>query len=381
MTVTVIEVGPQTVRGPGAAAPQEVATAAFECIDDRFALLGERLVEVRSLWREVLDVAAAEHTGTLALVFPTWWSAARIELVTDSARSRATEVVVLQRASILALHGSATAVEFAEDLVVITSSGASATVLPRAEGDVAQHLRGASAVVVDVPAGVAPPDPALIARLHAAAVIVAHSDRHRLLAAANNAMPHHGLDGSVGVAAHSRRRTVAVLAGVFLSVAAAGGGWAAQALSGQRPSDSASTLLVEGRVVVGVPARWTVERITSGPGSARVRVSAPTGEPTALHITQSSSQVSETLQDVAESLGRAVQSEPSGVFVDFDPDGNVGSRPAVTYRERRADSDTAWAVVIDGATRIAIGCQGPPARRDVIDAVCIQAVESAQVLP
>ncbi|WP_370330533.1 type VII secretion-associated protein [Mycolicibacterium hippocampi] len=381
MTGTVIEVGPQTVRGPGPAAPQELVTAAIECIDDRFALLGDRLVEVRSLWGEVLDVVAAAHTGTLALVFPTWWSAARIELVTDSARSRATEVVVLQRASILARHGSATVVEFSEDLVVISSSGASVTVLSRAEGDVAQYLRRTSTVVVDVPAGVTSPDPALTACLHAAAVTVAHSDRHRLLAAANRAMPHHGPDGSAGVAAHRKRRAVAVLAGVFLSVAAAGGGWAAQALSGQRPSESASTLLVEGRVAVRVPARWTVERITSGPGSARVRVSAPTGDPTALHITQSSGQVSQTLQEVAESLGRAVQSEPSGVFVDFDPDGNVGNRTAVTYRERRADSDTAWAVVIDGATRIAIGCQGPAARRDVIDAVCIQAVESAQVLP
>ncbi|CAA0129374.1 Uncharacterised protein [Mycolicibacterium vanbaalenii] len=379
MTTTVIEIGPQTVRGSDADAPQEWATVAIECIDDRLALLGERLVEVRSLWSQVLDVVAAECTGTLVLIFPTWWSSARIELVTDSASRGATEVVVLKRSSILALDGAAV-VEFAEDFVVITS-GATTTVLPRAGSDVAPYLRASSAVVFDVPAGVAPPEPVFTACLHTAAVTVEHSDRQRVLAAANTAVPHPAPDRPVGMTLHHRRRLVAVLAGAAVSVAAAGGGWAAQALSGQQPAGSATALIVEGRVAVRVPARWTVERITSGPGSARVRVAAPTGDPTALHITQSVGQVSETLHDLAESLSRAVQYETPGVFTDFDPDGSVGSRPAVTYRERRVGSETAWSVVIDGATRIAIGCQGSPAQRDVIDTVCVQAVESARVLP
>lgn len=382
MNLTVIEVGPRTVRGPDVA-PLEWILMAVECIDDQLAVVDERLVEVRRLWQQVLDAVAGGPTETLVLVFPTWWSPARVDLVTECASGLAVEVVVLQRSSLLDADGAVTVVEFSGDLVVVSTPGTGAEVLARNAHDVVRCLGGATAVLCDVPADVAPPDAAFTAALHAAGITVVYSDRRRLLAALDDALPDTATRESAGAQPHSGRRALAVLAGAVLSLAAVGGGWAAQVLSGPPPPDSATELLVEGRVAVRVPAHWTVERITSGAGSARVRVSAPTADSTALHITQSTGTTQDGIADapdVTESLRRAFESEQPGVFVDFDPAGDVGGRTAVTYRERRAGSDTDWAVVADGATRIAIGCQSPPAQRAAVEAACVQAVRSAQVI-
>ena len=258
--------------------------------------------------------------------------------------------------------------------------GSQFTVLRRREDDVASCLGAANSILLDLPADVSPLGPTLTAELRAAGLPVAHSDRLRLLRAVTAALP----DRAAGERAADRprpgRRTVAVLAGAVLSVAAVGGGWAAQGLSGDTPDDPSTALLVEGRVAIQVPAHWAVERITSGPGSARLRVSAPTADVTALHITQSAAPTSTTIAETAESLRQAMESETPGVFTDFDQAGSIGGTPAVTYRELRAGSETTWAVVIDGATRIAIGCQSPPASRDAIDAACVQAVRSAHVV-
>lgn len=68
------------------------------------------------------------------------------------------------------------------------------------------------------------------------------------------------------------------------------------------------------------------------------------------------------------------------MFVDFRPDGRVGDRAAVTYREMRDGSQTQWAVVGDGDVRIAVGCQGTPGHADVIAAACARAVRSAHAV-
>jgi len=374
----VVEVGPQTVRGPNSA-PRGWISVAIECIDDRIALLDERPVEVRRLWSDLLDVVAAARGETLVLVVPTWWSTARVELVTDAARGVAAEVVALQRASMLgAVNSAATVVEFSEEFAVIASPGFEVEVLPRGDRDLAAHLGAAAEVLVDVPAGVATPAPALFARLRAAGIPVTHTDRRRVVHAVTGVLPPPAPAGAAQ--ARSRRPATAVLTGILLSVAALGGGWAAQGLSGRNRADSPTAVLTEGRVEVLVPAQWTVERITSGPGSARLRVSAPSRDRTALHITQSVGAVPATMADVAESLRRAFESEPAGVFADFDPGGSVGGRPAVTYRELRRGSETDWAVVIDGEVRIAIGCQSAAADRATIDDVCARAVQSAHVV-
>lgn len=374
MNPVVVEVGPHTVRGPNDA-PRDWISVAVECVDDQIALLDDQLVEVRRLWSDVLDTVAGGQTETLVLVFPTCWSQTRIELVAGAARDVATDVVELQRASVLGSDGESTVVELSEDFVVIVPPGSGVTVLPRGERDVTAHLGAAPWVLVDVPAGVPPLAPAVTAQLRAAGVAVVHSDRGRLLRAVSTALPEPDV-----AEVPSRRRALAVLAGAAVSAAAIGGGWAAQALSDPPQAEAATTLLVEGGVSVRVPAHWAVERITSGPGSARVRVTAPTDHSTALHLTQSTGATPTTIAEVAESLRRAFESEPAGVFTEFDAAGSVGGRPAVTYREMRAGSETSWAVVIDGETRIAIGCQSPPARRDVIHDTCLRAVASANTV-
>ncbi|HEY9266043.1 MAG TPA: type VII secretion-associated protein, partial [Mycobacterium sp.] len=174
MNPTVVEVGPQTVRGPNTA-PQEWISVAVECIDDPIALLDERPVEVRRLWIDLLDVVAGTRSETLVLVVPTWWSTARIELVTDAGRGVSAEVVVLRRSAILAAADSAaTVVEFSEEFAVVTPPASEIEVVARGEDDLAAHLGAAAAVVVDVPAGVRGPVPALFAGLRAAGIPVTH---------------------------------------------------------------------------------------------------------------------------------------------------------------------------------------------------------------
>ena len=394
MNPAVVEVGPQTVRGPGTA-PREWISVAIECVDDQLALLDDRLVEVRRLWSELLEAVSGECTEALVLIFPTWWSSTRVELIADAAGGLAAEVVVLQRASALGADRATTVVELSEEFVVIATPAAEVKVLPRGERDSAGYLSagflgagflaagflaGATDVLIDVPAEVSPLSPALTARLRADGLPVAYSDRHRMVRSVSAGLPDHAGRESAGREGLSRRRVAAVCTGAVVSLAAVGGGWAAQTLSVQPPADPSTALLVEGRVAVRVPAQWAVERITSGPGSARVRVSAPTGDSTALHLTQSVGATSTTIAEVAETLRQALESEPPGVFADVDPAGSVGGRPAVTYRELRAGSETRWAVVIDGAIRVAIGCQSPPGRPEVIHDACVRAVQSAHAV-
>ena len=172
------------------------------------------------------------------------------------------------------------------------------------------------------------------------------------------------------------------MAGAAVTMAAAGGGWAAQTVV-MEPSDPsgdpATRLLTEGRVAVRVPASWNVERITAGAGSARVRVAATGGLP-ALHITQSTGPEGTTGAELAESLREAIESETAGVFVDFDAGGENGGRPAVRYVERRTGSETRWTVLVDGTVRIAVGCQSAPAHADLIEVACAQAVRSAHAV-
>lgn len=379
MNAAVVEVGPQTVRGPEPVARERISVA-IECIDDNIALLGGRLVEVRQLWSDLLEAAAGECGQTLVLVFPTWWSSARIELVSDAARGLAPEVHILQRASVLSAEGAATVAELSEEFCVIAAPDAEAKVLLRGHPDVAGLLATATEALIDVPDGVSPLTPALTARLRAVGIPVTSSDREAIIRSVHTDLAHRQSSVQPVGQPHSRRRTAAVLVGAMMSLAAMGGGWAAQVLGGPRPADTSTVLLVEGRVAVQVPAQWAVEHITAGPGSARLRVSARAGDPAALHVTQSAGEASTTIAEVAETLKRALKSERPGVFRDLDPNGSVGGRPAVTYRELRAASETSWAVVVDGATRVAIGCQSPPGHPEAIRDACVRAVQTAHVL-
>jgi type VII secretion-associated protein (TIGR03931 family) len=140
-----------------------------------------------------------------------------------------------------------------------------------------------------------------------------------------------------------------------------------------------TTFLVEGRVALTVPANWSAQRVVTGPGSARVQVTSPSDPEVALHITQSPV-AGETLSGTAERLKRAIEAEPAGVFIDFDPAGVSVGRPAVTYREVRATHHVWWTILLDGPIRISVGCQSRPGDEAAVRDACEQAVRSAHAI-
>ena len=142
---------------------------------------------------------------------------------------------------------------------------------------------------------------------------------------------------------------------------------------------AATTFLVEGQVALTVPANWPTQRLVGGPGSARVKVTSPSDPEVALHVTQSRI-AGETLSRTAERLKRAIDAEPAGVFVDFNPYGSSAGRAAVTYREIRAGHQVRWTVLLDGMVRISLGCQSRPGAEDAVLDVCEQAVRSAHAI-
>lgn len=375
---TVVEVGPVTVRGPGAVAPERVRQA-IDGIDDRITLLGERPVTMRSLWRDVLEAAAPELRGALVVVVPTWWPAKRAEVLTAAAGDFGAEVTVVRRAAVLGEGTRATVVEVSTDVVVIAAPGSPPAASPRDDAAVVDLLTNATEVLFDIAAGVDPPKPAVITQLRTSGVPVSFSDSSSLAASAQQAWTEQARTEQPRtkergpVAAWWRRPLPALLAGVALTLAGAAGAVLARAPS--EPAD-ATALLVEGRVAIRVPADWVAERLTDGPGSARVRIAAPGGS-AALHLTQSSAP---TAESAGESLRRALAAEPPGLFTDFDADARLAGRPAITYREHRPGTEITWAVVVDGTLRVAIGCQSRAGRRDEVTEACLEAVRSARAV-
>lgn len=160
--------------------------------------------------------------------------------------------------------------------------------------------------------------------------------------------------------------SVLVMAGIALAIRPAPG-----------PQDAAGVIVVEGRMAVRIPAHWTVQRVTGGPGSRRLQVSPPQSSGIALHLTSAYAPET-TLAQAAEVLNQAIAHEPPDVFVDVRPLDEVAGRSAVTYREVRPGHVIAWSVVLAGSTRISIGCQSPAGRETEIRPACDEAVRSAQ---
>ena len=381
-TPTVVTAGPSTVRGPGSA-PRHWISAAIDCIDDPIALVDEQPVDVSELWRMVLTAAAGEHADQLVVVVPTWWPQGRRDVIGAAAAEMTANSVVVQRSPLYSTGSEVTVVELSAEYAVVTPPGSDAVVVSRDDPAVVTHLEESTSVLFDVPAAVPGLPAATIAKLRRLGIPVTRGtdDQLRQLAAsATHPQTRRGVRGISRI--RPGRRASAVLGGTALTIAAVGGGWAAQALSDgptRPPVDSPTKLLTEGGVAVRIPASWPVERITSGAGSARIRVAAPGGSP-ALHITQSAGPVGGTLADIAESLTRAMDSESDGVFTDVDPSARRGDRPVVAYAEHRAGSVTHWAVFLDGAVRIAVGCQGADTDVLAVDDICADAVRSAHVV-
>jgi type VII secretion-associated protein (TIGR03931 family) len=421
----VIEAGPGAIRrlccGTSMVVDvemSEINAAALAAIDDHVALVDERPVSVASLWRDALrslDRGNADAPKTMVVVHPSWWPASRVGVVTAAAKTGANGVdhlngIVARPRSWLLTQASNAApeatvvVEIAERLVSITGDlheGEVVAVPRRTEtqpiAEEAEELasviaaisRGTTSVVlIDAPSTVA--GATAVATLIAAAmrdansgraVVVIDDARLPLLVRAAQS-PQDEPSGPAAGASDVRSRAwkLSGLAAAGVVLAAAVPAVATTTPVGRHGVPATerqpTTFLVEGRVALTVPANWPMQRVVDGPGSARVQVTSPSDPELALHVTQSSVP-DETLTGTAERLKRAIDAEPAGVFVDFNPSGTSAGRPAVTYREVRAGHHVRWTVLLDGAVRVSIGCQSRPGGEDAVREVCEQAVRSA----
>ncbi|GLP82314.1 type VII secretion-associated protein [Mycobacterium antarcticum] len=372
----VVVVGPGLITGPGTVDRDDAVTA-LECIDDDLALLEDRVVAVDDVWRDVLGSAAGGPCARMFLICPSWWPEARVDRVVAAAEWWSASVSVLTRVEVL--KTAATVVEVAPDLLVVQTDGRR-RVIARTGADAAvldavvSSVDGLAAVTVDVPAGVTPFGAELVGALRRRGVDVTCESDQTLVAAVRR-------DDAARRAEHSVRHHLtpraAALAVAILSVAALT--TAALGLGPAPDELPPAAWLVEGRVALEVPAQWTVERVTSGPGSARVQVVSTIDRIEAIHLTQSWVPEGQTLDAAAVALAKALAEQPDGIFVDFTPAGERAHRPAVTYREIRPDRHIDWTVLLDGHVRIAIGCQGA-ADRPGPAVPCDRAIRSAHAV-
>jgi type VII secretion-associated protein (TIGR03931 family) len=375
-------------------------SAALDTIDDPLALVGGRPIAVDSLWRAVLRSIDCGSPEFVTIVHPSWWTPTRIEVVRAAAQVLADDIQMrprswlLAQASILGSRHATVIAEIADRFVVI--SGAAVVAEPRrgeperiadaVVGSIMEMTADAmAAVVIDAPStvGGAGALATIIAdRLRVSGGMTAirvNDARLRELAAVAVPGNEPTCEPPSAPAAGTHRRRYLWLGLVTMLVTAAVGVSAVGRDHAPVADRAPTTFLVEGRVALEVPAQWPVQRVTTGPGSARVQVTSPSDPEVALHVTQSRV-AAETLDGTAESLRHAIDAEPVGVFVDFNPAGLSAGRAAVTYREVRAGHDIHWTVLLDGAVRISIGCQSRPGHDDVVHDVCEQAVRSARAI-
>ena len=379
--MTVLEVGPSTVRqlpaDDGAALDPEMIACALAGIDDTTVLLHERPVSVASLWRHVLSSTAGSRCAILTLVHPTWWPSERVTRIREWADSVTGDVQTVTRSAVLRRHRMDTAavvIEIGADTVVVCRDESAPEVLD-GPADVAAILATVTdtdnPVIVDAPCGLPNSQElasavlnglqrngisARMVRIDDALAPAGQRSRGRVLAPASR------------LPARAAAATVAVVIGTAGVVVA-------------RPTEPGTAdhmaTLLEGRVAVRVPPDWQLTRVTAGPGSRRLQLTSPVNPADALHITQSYAP-EQTYDAVAQSVKRAMSLEPPGVFLDFDPEGRTAGRRVVSYREARIGREVRWFVVLDGSTRISIGCQSAPGLPETVDAVCGAAVSSAR---
>jgi type VII secretion-associated protein (TIGR03931 family) len=399
----VVAVGPKVIRqlccGADAVADDEMVRAAFDSIDDPVTLVDLRPVTVDSLWRMVLGSLDCGSPERVIVVHPSWWAPARVDVVGVAAQVLAGEVVMRPRSWLLTqarphqAQRTTVVVEIADRFVAITGSsvvaesrcGEPQRVVEAVVRSVLEMTSDVTAVaVIDAPSTVADAG-GLATRiadgLHASggidAVLVV--DDARLKTCVAQIIHDEGSSCESHVAGRHDRGHWALALAVLLTFAVAGVlGVLASARRGAPAGDGVpTTLLVEGRVALEVPAQWPTQRVVAGPGSARVQVTSPSDAEVSLHVTQSRVAL-ESLSATADFLKQAIDAEPAGVFVDFNPTGNVAGRPAVTYREVRSAHDIRWTVLVDKAVRISIGCQSRHGHEDAMRQVCALAVRSAR---
>jgi type VII secretion-associated protein (TIGR03931 family) len=408
---TIIVTGPGAIRrlccGTGVVADDhtsEILQAALDAIDDQVALVDGRPVAVDSLWRTALrslKCGNSDAQRTIHVIHPSWWPSSRVDLVAAAAATLADDVQVQPRSWLLRqasnAEPAAMVVEIAERLVAIAGDDVVAVprgAEPQPVAEAIVRLIGemaggtTTAVLIDVSGAVAGAQAlaTLIAgRLRRSGRPVVEIGDARLVrltvSAAVKAQDKLPRPQPVDAGhVRSRVRTLGGLAAAATVLAAAVPAMAAVGHRAVPPVNTPpTTFLVEGRVALTVPADWQTQRVVTGPGSARVQVNSPSDPEVALHITQSPIP-DETLSATADQLRRAIDTEPAGVFVDFNPSGVTAGRPAVTYRELRASHHVRWTVLVDGSVRISVGCQSRPGGEDAVRDVCEQAVRSARAI-
>ncbi|KUI09109.1 hypothetical protein AU190_05475 [Mycolicibacterium acapulense] len=376
MSRTLVEVGPASIHGANPL-DRELVSSALEAIDDDLALVGEAAVPARELWSQLM-AAAVGDADHVVLVCPTWWPSARIDRVREA--TTATSVEVIGRTAVLQRQIRATVIEIAAELVVVTRLAATAVVIANVDDEVANRVVAAvgcaGPVLIDAPAGLGPLPDVIAEELRGNGIEVhfAYEDAVRRPEAEPPAPDAVTADSEP----HQPRRATVLTIVVASTIAICGG--LVLSGDGDREQHVAPTLVVEGRVQVTVPAAWSVQHITSGPGSARAQITSPSDADVALHLTQSVGPPHADLAQTAAALRSALAGEPDDVFVDFNPAGAPAGRAGVTYRELRADHHVAWTVLVDDGVRIAIGCQSAPGRESTVREVCDQAIRSAHAI-
>ncbi|OBH08376.1 type VII secretion-associated protein [Mycobacterium sp. E1747] len=401
----VIEVGPGTIRRlccrTSVLADEQtsdIIATALTAIDDRVALVGERPVAVAAVWASALRSVACAGGKGMVVVHPSWWSASRVRVVSSAAATLSDDVLVRPRSWLLARAAgtdadAAVVVEIVEAMVVV--GGADVVAIPRRtptcavadEVVAAVAGRPAGVLLIDAPSTVAASSTLAAAIADAARGIgqsVVRIDDARLVRLARLAVSDLDQPAKPGDGrGRSRARMLALVGAATIVLAAAApaviNADRQRAVSAPTVPAVPAAFLVEGRVAVAVPAGWPTQRVIAGPGSARVQVTSPSDPEVALHVTQSPV-AGETLSGTAERLKQAIDAEPAGVFVDFNPSGTSAGRPAVTYLEVRAGHHVRWTVLLDGPVRISLGCQSRPGGEEAVRGVCEQAVRSAHAV-
>ncbi|MEZ0349660.1 type VII secretion-associated protein [Mycobacterium sp. pR1184] len=407
----IIAAGPGTIHrlccATSAVADEAAETlhAALNAIDDQVALVDGLPVAVDRLWRSGLRSLACgdpQAGKAIRIVHPSWWPASRVDVVAAAAAAVSDDVQVHPRSWLVRRVSKAEpdvpVVEIAERLVAIVGDDVAAVARRAEPRSVAEEVMGrveemtceaTATVLIDVPGNVA--GARELATLLAGSmrrrgqriVLVDDARLSRLALSVTSDIGAQVLPPPSGVNAgrvRSRIRMFGALAAATVVLAATAPAIVAGGHRGVAPVTAASTtFLVEGRVALTVPADWTTQRVIAGPGSARVQVTSQSDREVALHITQSPIP-GETLSATADRLKLAIDSEPAGVFVDFNPSGVTAGRPAVTYREVRANHHVRWTVIVDGSVRISIGCQSRPGGEDAVRAACEEAVRSAHAI-
>lgn len=388
MVRVVLEVGPAAVRRLGGArgAAGEQARAALDGIDDSVVLLDESPVRVSDLWRGVVESVLGPDPGDVLIMHPSWWPDARVDRVLSAASGVCDSVAATSRCAFVARRSGRPVVVVEIDAEFVTvghAVGEETFVLsrrdPAAVADLVARIAGARGerVILDSPRDAASD---IRNALTGRGIPATHLDIDTLLEPPSPSNPKPakpGLPRRVGVVA-------AVLGVGILGAGLVGAGAlvprrtdpvpAAGAPFGMGPVD-----MVEGRVTVRIPGRWAVVRVTEGPGSRRVRVSSPVDPESALHVTGSYAP-EVTLAEAGAVLARAIAGQPAGVFVGLRS-AAVAGRDVLTYRENRPGRVIRWTVLLDGSTRIAVGCQSAPGREQSIAAACDDAVSSARETP